>query len=216
MSAHKKPTGRMEPLAIPANNSLAGPHWLCLKFPDNKADIEGLIVEYFIKHFDNFIRIERNHEDSFDFTVWHKNGQLYLELMELIYHDSNANLSPYIEENASVYPDKFAEQCIECIISKSNKYTSHSNTPIVLLTYVTHWRFILPELVKNIITRRLSSEITNFKSVYHLHIFKPGSSQLDRLYPCDDNILSKIHDEEFSNKAYTMVNPSSFNVLKYK
>ncbi len=202
---HRKPAGEQGAIACSVQTVNFEP----VTLPDEKEAIELHFVRYFVQAaaqigiFEPDLRQELvpNQTDDFDFTVTTSDGPLYIELLEIA-----PLCGPY--EGASGMYDMYerARWVHGEVIKKSRRYQGATDRPIYLLSYTTHWAFVLSDTVIAAISTLFDREPPIFVSVFHLIHVDPKALSLTRLYPASDR-ATRIDPELLRDRVAINLNP---------
>jgi hypothetical protein len=182
--------------------------WEKVQFPKSKDEIELFVMQRFVAAGRDagfeFLAVEQNPENHFDFSLTLPGGAVYMDLMELIYRDDGA--PPFDSNNGWVLSSEFAGQIVAKILDKSSRYQSRSGTPIHLLTYATHWRFVPAETVIRLVQHGLSEANHVFENVF---FFDPEIDEKEGLRVlCPSEQPLEGHDpREFGDHKYLPLDP---------
>ncbi len=162
--------------------------FLRVPFPTAKQEIERIVARPFLaaaqRHelleFDLLDEPQQNPEDDFDFALHTNQGKKYLELMEIAPLEG-----PRSYETAPSSYDiyEFADWILKQILEKSIRYARSTHFGIVLLTYVTHWKFLLNENVFFLLSYWLKANEHSFESIFHLSHVDRRTVSVSRLFP---------------------------------
>ena len=144
-----KPKGKIGPIRATAG---ATPKFCPVHFPSTKADTEKMVIQSFLpaaRHhyllgFEVLGEPSQNPEDDLDFTLATNAGKKYLELQEITHIPPSGG---YAAAPAHYDECDFGQAICELILCKSQKYRQCTPQGIVLLTYITDWRFSLSDFV---------------------------------------------------------------------
>ena len=203
----RKPTGRIGPARLSLTPKGPEVSWNEVSFPEAKADIEAKIVRYFVdsfrKHGATILGVQQNEESNFDFTLKLPGGDVALELREVHFGQTSGN--PYLETGLWVASLPYAEQIALAVEEKSRKYC-RLGTPVDLLLYITHWRFVPSETVVRLAQYLINFQRPLFENVFFLIPFDAKDAQLRLLYPSVDPLNGRDL-KEYSDHAYMNLHP---------
>jgi hypothetical protein len=178
MSEKKKPTGVIGSIKIYPDGR--PPEFNQVGFPQSKAEIEKHMVKLTISSaqkaglnpYDLKGDPVQNPENSFDFMLPTKQGDQYLDLMEI------APLEQ-VKGSHEKAPDHYnngelADSIYSKILSKSQKYGSTPRSVIHLLLYTTDWKFRAGNGVLDLLAYWSLRDQHCFRSIVY---FEPASSK---------------------------------------
>ena len=174
--------GALNPKITPTGPRLA---WDGIVLPKTKEGKEKHMMERFIKNLElkgvRYNRVYQNTENHFDFSLITPDGQIYVDLMELVYKKEKGD--PYKNKLTKINVGIYADQIIKNIMKKSSKYVSNEDTPIHLLTYITHWNFKVEDALLQLLRYRLMQAPPVFEKIYYLYPNSKHISTNTQLYP---------------------------------
>ncbi len=193
--------------------------WNTVAFPSRKEDIEFLIVKLFhdalIREGVREFAYRKNEENDFDFTLEFAHGSSCLELRELFYKDiqeTDFNAPPYKSRRTAIKDFAYAMQIASAVYEKSNRYGQRGKVAVDLLTYVTHWRFSLSELVVRLVQHFLLSAPPMFDHVFFIRPTDDNKGDPRVLFPSHDPLEGHA-PEEFIGSEYLKLDPQRWQVL---
>lgn len=203
----KKPTGHHGPIRL----GIDGPLYKQVILPQRKEEIELHFCQEFLKWAAKlgWLRadidaIVPNPTDDLDFTIDTDKGRFYIELLEI------APLAgPYSADKGQYDQYDRILWIRDRIMEKSNKYKGATRTPIILLTYVTHWGFfVLPDTLAALRVL-IEKEITCFHSVFNLEHANQQNVQVECIYPAPPN-ATRVEPETLRGKGVAVTNPEGW------
>ena len=213
--SHRKPTGDIGPVGVRVGQEAVKFGWDRIRFTSAKDEIELFVVQKFIdaglKAGFSFINVEQNKENHFDFTLVLPGGVVYMDLVELIYADEVGN--PYTSNNITIMTRDYALQIYETIGKKSKKYSNSGSTPIHLLTYITHWRFLPSEAVIRLVQYMLRGKGMIFEIIFFLAPTNNDHADLRIFFPSLDENFVDFDASELDNHFYLNLNPAKFELV---
>ncbi|MDA7705432.1 hypothetical protein N8772_03020 [Rickettsiales bacterium] len=214
----EKPTGNIGPIKIEVKSNSVKDSWEIINFPKEKREIENKIIKKFRYAGEEagfvFNDIKENNENHYDYTLTLPGGEVYLDLMEIIYKKSNQKGSPYEKDHNWIKNGYYAEQILNQIFKKSNKYQDIGNTPKHLLTYVTHYNFSINENTIIICQNELRKRRHVFENIFFLDILDDTNSKIRVLYPMANNaILGDSKLNELKNLSYLNLDPKKWSLI---
>ena len=212
---HKKPTGKIGPIRVQTGPNQVELSWEIIAFPQTKDEIERYVVQQFVAAFQkegaNFPSVEQNPENHFDFTLVLPGGPVFMDLMELIYRDAEGK--PYETSNTWIETATYAGQIVEAVLTKSNKYIPKGVTPIHLLTYITHWRFVPDGKVTSLVQYGLRQNEHLFENVFLLVPFTSTDAELRVLFPSSDKLFENFDPSSLQDDGYLNLDPGDFQLV---
>lgn len=195
------------------------------ELPAGKAEIEKFIVNQFAKQFERegvpLFKVTQNAENHFDFTLHLVGGRVFLELVEIIYRDPPQQAAemakpgnPYGGRQIRVPTLQFAQQVRDIIAKKSTKYERPSGTPIHLLAYTTHWRFLPSEPVIRLVQHFLQTQPPIFETVFWLHSTDAERATLRVLFPAKPDPLEGRVPEDFAGAFSLTLDPANWKLVR--
>lgn len=211
---HSKPTGKTGPIRVQRDENQVTMSWDVIDFPKTKEGIERYIMQQFILAGQQggfkILGVKQNPENHFDFTLNLPGGEVYIDLMELIYKDEDGN--PYDSKNMLIESALYARQIVSLILKKSNKYQSRSETPLHLLTYITHWRFLPNETVIRLVQHKLSKEPHIFENIFYLSLDFGNEPTMRVLFPSNDPLEGQ-DPSAFQDNKYLNLDPGNWKLI---
>jgi hypothetical protein len=208
-----KPTGAIGPIKVETSPSGAVATWEKIAFPTSKPEIEQLIIDLFINTFKangaTFLKVQQNDENDFDYMLTIPGWCVYLDLCEFIYFDGQGK--PYSEHASKLYSFLLAEQLTDAVIKKSNHYGKSGETPIHLLLYITHWRFLYSEVAIRLAQHFLKNENIVFENVFLLIPIDGKSGELRALFPSIDPLEGHA-PSEYNEHFFVNFGPDKFEM----
>jgi hypothetical protein len=170
----RKPTGITGPVRVDLVPGHTSVKFQMVQFPGSKSEIEAAIVRAFLAAEQGvllapLLDVRPNPECGFDFTDFAATIPTYVELMEIAPLEGTGG--SYATAPGSYRTYEFADFILGKIIKKSTRYGTTPKRRLILLTYVTDWRFILSgtalALVQywTLVRPHVFSEIYAFKPV---------------------------------------------------
>lgn len=184
--AHKKPTGAVFSLRLPAAEGTAISK---IQFPEQKTDVERLIVDRVIsacveKTYDPYSlkgAPRQEPESSFDFSLSTTSGPAYLELIELA---PLGNGSTYATLPHAYRVGEFAYWIYGKINSKAVHYQLHRSVSIVhLLLYSTDSRFHVKAAVVDLVTHYCQVRPPGFSTIHWFSLDSATEGQVAVIWP---------------------------------
>ncbi len=133
----KKPTG----IISQAQVNLKGLETESIDFPEAKEEIEKFIADHYVEAAQgqgvNICLGSLNKTDDLDFECILDGITGYLELTEVALLEK----SGYDKAKSTYNIYEFSKSVASKIKTKANKYKGSTNRPIVLLLYITDWKF---------------------------------------------------------------------------
>jgi hypothetical protein len=172
-----KPTGSVGPVRVKPGKYSTKVDFLPIQFPHSKAEIEKFIVKSFLSTVPPelllapFVDIIPNPENDFDFIDRGVRKPSYIELMEIAPLENIHSSYDKAPSSYNVYD--FAENLLAKILAKSARYQVSRDTRLVLLTYITDWRFNLSEKVIYLLSYWTLTNQHAFTEIYN---YKPRSA----------------------------------------
>jgi hypothetical protein len=210
----RKPTGNTGPVLVESDKGFTKVNFLPIQFPNSKVEIEKYIVKSFLSAVPNhlltapFFDIQPNPENDFDFVDRGAKKPTYIELMEIA-PLKNVRGS-YSEAPSSYKVYEFAEALLLKILAKSTRYTVSTDTRLVLLTYITDWRFTLSSSVIALVQYWTLIHPHTFSEIY---TFKPVSSSngsiTRRIYPTPREYWFGFNPETLHDNTVYNIDPGS-------
>jgi hypothetical protein len=183
----RKPTGSIVPVQVVTVGGTTKIKRQPIKFPDSKDEIEKFIIKSFLaaippeKLIAPFVNIQPNQENDFDFIDQGAKRPTYIELMEIAPLE---NVSGSYDEAPSAYNAySFAEELLAKIVAKSNKYSVSKDTRLVLLTYITDWRFNFSDTVVSLVQYWTLPKQHVFSEIYSYRPKSDCEGIAYRIYP---------------------------------
>ncbi|WP_338317553.1 hypothetical protein, partial [Bradyrhizobium ottawaense] len=156
--------------------------------------------------------IVQNDQNHFDFTVTLPDGSKhYIDLVEFVLHARCG--SPYMEAGGLISHKEAAEQLLETIRKKSDRYGKPGNTPIDLLVYTTHYRFLPSEPAVRLVQHSLQASPPMMSSVQFLSFRDQDLVRPRMLYPVIGDPLEGHAPESFQDLKYMNFDPANFDVV---
>lgn len=194
MSKPRKPTGRIQRAVVtPRSFDVQR-----IEFPKTKEEVEKFIAEAYLECTKAagipVTHCVQNDTDDFDFNATIEGRDGYLELTEI------APLGPGGYESAGQSYDvvPFATTIADQVEKKAAKYAGVSESPIVLLLYVTDWRFSVVDQVFEHLQYLMRDGKHGFSRIDLVTPCVRGSAEVKVIYPSERNDWSgydpKVHD----------------------
>lgn len=214
----RKPTGTRGPIHVHGSlkDGVTVEHERIV-FPDSKTEVEQFIVTAFVsaavragKLPTPFVDIRPRPENDFDFVDVGAVRPTYLELMEIAPLEK-VNGS-YDGAPSSYRSYDFAEVMLGKVLGKSERYSPGKDTRLVLLLYVTDWRFNPSGTVIALLQYWMLTKPHVFSEVY---AFCPSSSDdgiVYLIYPTPAAFWRDFDPEAHRSNETFNVDPQGWNV----
>lgn len=210
-----KPTGVNGPIEIAIGAERNQVEFLPIKFPSTKGEIEEFIVAGFLKEAkqkkildSSILGVQQNKLDDFDFSLNTSSGKKALELMEIAPLE---NLRGSYEKAPSSYkPYEFAEHILNKLMSKSSRYASSKGSGIVLLTYITDWRFDLSNTVITLLQYWCVSTQHSFEQIYCYTPTTKEEGVATLIYPTPKEFWQNFNPETYKDNVVHNIDPTSW------
>ena len=166
----RKPTGTTGPVKVTMSSEGPSVAFERLPFPRTKEEVEAVIVSGFLRSaqscgwLPSTAQVKQNPQDDFDFTLTGCGNGKHLELMEIAPLEHLRGT--YDKAPTSYRPYDFAAHILGKLKGKSARYASSSGEELLLLMYVTDWRFTLSETVIALLQYWTASQAHSFGAVY--------------------------------------------------
>ena len=215
----KKPTGDSGPIKVSINpDRQPGAIFDKIEFPKIKSDIEQYIVSKFIhsadkelsKSGDKFFISNPilNSENDFDFNVTTPRGLAFLELMEAA--PLELIKGNYSNAKASYKPYDMANNIIEKITKKSNKYPNNLKSELFLLIYGTHWSFYFDELTYMYLRYFLSKMKTSFNAIFTYFPLDINEGVVKWLFPVPPDFIENFDPDLYTHNIVCNLDPNKW------
>lgn len=211
-SKSKKPTGTIGELRM----AKAGGHFEAVEWPRTKAAIEtavldGALTSARAKGMDLFDLVRppiQNPEDDFDFTLYTRAGEQYLDLMEVA--PLRAVGGSHSKAPRAYVVGELADRVWEEISRKSTGYGSAPRTTIHLLLYPTDWRFLIGREVIDLLSFWSVGREHCFTSIVFYASSNATSGDLARIYPRKVDDFSTFVESEARDRVVLNADLSAF------
>ncbi|MEA2759627.1 MAG: hypothetical protein QOH65_2240 [Methylobacteriaceae bacterium] len=187
--------------------------WQTVPFPAEKENIEKDIMRLFCAEWSKqgvLVIWSKNQEDHFDFTLHLPGGEVFIDLMELMYRTEPGQ--PYASRELRVDFTKYAKQICEAIENKSRKYGAASQTPIHLLTYITHWRFETTETVLRLVQYYFHTHPHVFENIFFLAPRNRDNANLRVIYPTVPGLFDGFDPSSYVESMYLNFDPAKWEL----
>ncbi len=194
----KKPTGSTGPMKVTTSVEGTKDEFQQLPFPHGKDEIENLIVKGFLKTLPgNAIMPSKNEQDDFDFTLSTPSGKKQLELMEI------APLEHLRGTYASA-PSSY---------EKSDRYKGATGDGLLLLLYVTDWRFTLSESVIALQQYWAVKKAHTFEAIHVYHPITPSEGIAHLVFPTPMEHWNDFAPEKYRDNVVQNLDPLAWKVV---
>lgn len=198
----KKPTGINGLIHFSNNSEGVSLKFQPVEYPETKEQIEKFIAEGFLKAAvrQNLIsesptNLDQNELNNFDFTLTVDEEVKFLELMEIAplekikggYKDAPDTYKPY----------DFSENILKKLLKKSRKYENSTKSGLVLLLYITDWRFHLDNVAIALLQYWTLNENHNFESIFLYFPSPNASGKAIRIFPTEIDFWDGFEPNEF-------------------
>jgi len=208
----KKPTGNIGNIVLQPEKGTAT--FETVKFPETKEEIEEFIVKPLIRSgrksgFFNFKSKGdpiRNETDDFDFTLPTEDGHKYLELMEVapLEHIRGS----YKKAPNSYNEFDFATYIYQKLLDKSKRYKTSTEFGIILLIYVTDWKFVLSKNVIALLQYWTMKEEHCFEGIFYFSFLSPREGIVYVVYPADKALFKDFNENQYrNNQVFLLTGP---------
>ena len=217
----KKPTGKSGSFRFGIKDSgEASGEFRKIGFPDEKDDIEEVIVSRFImsakEKFKEFFFISqprKNELDDFDFTVKTQKGEAYLELMEI------APLDLYkagYEKAPKTYDRcELAEYVVSKVVGKSENYPNNLKRELFLLLYVTDFKFSFSDTTIQLLRYFITLQPVKFDVIFLYTPLDNKDGVVNWIHPMDKEEFNGFDPEKYRGKVINL-DTEGFTVIKEK
>ncbi len=211
----RKPTGKngLVRMSFSPKRSLA--EFQPIEFPTTKEEIEKLIVGGFLKAakeqnlLDNSVEEKQNQLDDFDFTLSTAFKEKSLELMEIAPLE---NLSgSYKSAPTSYKPYDFADYIFKKLMGKSDRYSGSTGSGLILLMYITDWRFVLNEMVITLLEYWSLHKQHSFERIYCYSPITSDEGVLSPIYPTPNIFRKDFNPESYKEKLVQNLDPKGWS-----
>lgn len=209
----RKPTGKIGQTLLSSEKVDFEP----IPFPNSKQEIEKFIGRVFLQNSDKLLPFKLigyglNDIDDFDFNLNTSEGLKYLELMEIapLEHLRGS----YDNVPNSYKPYEFAKYIFFKISTKSKRYSGVKKTDIYLLTYITHWAFIVSNTVSALLCHWLSESESSFKGAFIYSPINATEGIIQQLIPKPSNFPMYFDPEKYKNNIVHNIPPFAWKQIK--
>jgi hypothetical protein len=216
----RKPTGITGPVRVKTGKGAPKVDFLPVEFPTTKPEIEALVVRSFLASAPEglltapLIDVLPNDENDLDFVDAGAATPTYIELMEIAPLENVGG--SYTSASSSYKPYDFAESLLAKILKKSARYRVGPKTRLVLLTYVTDWRFILSQTVVALLQYWTLVRAHAFSEIY---TFKPTSASdgfSNRIFPTPRAFWRGFNPDAFRDTVTKNIEPGAVHPIPSK
>lgn len=153
--------------------------------------------------------VRKNELDDFDFSVETTDGPKIIELMEI------APLED-VEGGHEAAPSKhdnyeFAEWIFGKILEKSRKYRGSADDSLILLTYVTDWKFWPGMGAQSLLQYWALTKPHNFEEI-HFHVPADGGGIGWPVYPTPEENWEEFDAEQIRGTTVQNLDPDGWEV----
>ena len=206
---HSKSVGETGAVRVSNQNGIPLVTWERIAFPDNKSAQELLVAESFVRILRQIegkdASVLQLKENDFDFLLREENGDIYLELQEIVIRAKR--VSPYSSKEQIIQSEKFATTITSETTKKVIKYSGKQDRSTDLLIYDTHWQFSLSATVKKLVAYWLATKAHPFRRVHHLSMHDQNSGTVELLFP-NAKILAGFHPRQAAGHKYVNFDPA--------
>lgn len=205
---HKKPTGSIGPTHL----SREGVDYQPIPWPDTKPEIERLIVRMTLASAQreglDLYGLTRdptqNEERHFDFSLRTRDGDQYLDVMEIRYGDRDHHLVP----GGYVVGD-LADAVWANIRKKSESYRGNAGLRVHLLIYPTDWRFRPSDGVLRLLGYWSAHREHCFSSIVCFAPVDTQGGEVSIIYPSASDEFVDFDEEATRDVAVLNANPGA-------
>lgn len=152
---------------------------------------------------------KQNPTKDLEFTLETSDGRKHLELMEVHLRDFVEIAGPTEASSYDVYG--VTSQIFKGICAQSRRCQEARSNGVVLLIYVTHWQFCLPDPVLSLLSYWMTSEAPVFEQVFYVTFLDAGDVSISKIYP------SHPHDfQGFDPQKYRGMRTFLLNALGWR
>ena len=215
----KKPTGTSGPIKFTTGPNGGKVEFLPISFPKTKGDIEDFVVRGFLNPASSqgilpltIESVKRNELDNFDFTVATSSGSRYIELMEIAPFEHLG--TSYSQAPNTYKPYDFALYIVDKIVGKSDHYASSTDMGIILLLYVTDWKFKLNETTLKLLKYWTTQKHHCFEFIYYYHPVFEESGIAHIIFPTPADKWIGFNPEAYSAVEAFILSPTDWRIDK--
>ena len=213
-----KPTGTTGSLRIAVGPQGASGEFQKLQFPRTKEDIEQFLVNGFLKAATErkllppaVITASQNEQDNFDFDLKIGQRRKSLELMEVAPLE---NVAGSYEASPATYGQyDFAKDIFDKVLKKSERYRTSTGEGLMLLLYVTDWRFVLSETVVKLLRFWSAHQSHSFEGIYWYSPTAPDYGVAELIYPTAKKDWKTFDPEAYRDKVVINLGPAKWQVF---
>lgn len=213
----KKPTGKTGPLHVSSDTESVETEWKTVDLPTEKDEIEKFVLRSFLQtaESNNTLRywvtsVSKNDLDDFDFSVQTTQGPKTIELMEIAPLEDVDGGYEAASGSHDIY--EFGESIAEKILAKSARYESAAGKSLILLTYVTDWKFWPSPPVISLVQYWMLQKQHVFEEV-HLHIpAGPQGGISFPIFPTPEGRWEDFDPEQARGKQSHNLDPDGWRI----
>jgi hypothetical protein len=210
----KKPSGKIGITEIKAEEGKQSSTFLPVSFPDIKDSIEFTITSSFIRNASKngyfsfeILEVHQNNENHLDFELTTNEGKKFLELMEIAPLEKSKS---FASSPADYKPYELAQYVLEKLMTKSKKYVGVKKTGIVLLLYITDWKFIFSETLIALLQFCTLGNKHTFEYIYLYQPMTDVAGMTHLIYPTPPEYWAEFDPELYKDNSTTNLNPTGW------
>ncbi len=212
-----KPTGTRGQTKITIGSDGVRVEFQPIPFPRTQKEIEAFIVDGFLRVArqqgilqTSSLHARQNELDDFDFSLTTPSGNKYLELMEIAPLEHLGGSHAKAPNSYKSYD--FAQNALNKIKAKSDRYATSTGQGLLLLIYVTDWRFNVSDPVVALLQYWTLQQKHNFEGIF---FYSPTTSQegLARLiYPTPLEFWKGFNPELYRDNITVNLSPTNWSI----
>lgn len=210
----KKPSGQIGITEIKANEGKQSSEFFPISFPDAKDSIELTITNAFIRNASKnryfsfeVLEVHQNNENHLDFELITDQGEKFLELMEIAPLEKS---KAFANSPADYKPYHLGQYVLDKLIAKSKKYVGVKKIGIILLLYITDWRFIFSQTLISLLQFWTLNQKHIFEYIYLYQPMTDAEGLTHLIYPTPPEHWVGFDPELYKGNLKTNLNPDGW------
>jgi hypothetical protein len=212
----RKPSGRIGPTMFSFGHDGPKAEFQPIPFPKTKEEIEAFIVQGFLRAAQQqgilqspSLSASQNELNDFDFSLTTPSGNKSLELMEiaLLEHLRGA----YDKAPLAYKSYEFAQYILKKLKGKSDRYTTSTGAGLLLLMYITDWRFIMSDTVIALLQYWTLKDKHSFEGIFCYSPITPQDGIAHLIYPTPHGFWRGFNPELYQNNISHNLDPADWS-----
>jgi hypothetical protein len=155
-----------------------------------------------------------NEQNDFDFSLRFSGAlKKFLELMEIAPLEHLRG--PHESAPTSYKPFEFAEYILDKLLKKSARYRTSNNGGLLLLVYITDWRFNLSETVIALLQYWSATRDHCFEGIYCYSPISAEDGIAQLIYPTPKEFWANFNPELYRENITNNLDPTGWETIKY-